>query len=404
MSTKRFLFLVKRMARSEADLWLTDEMIFALADRNMVVDVLLFDLTGTWEEGRIELRKNVTLYCYRLLDRQHRRGLINLVRLIFAWLRAIVLCRSVIRQSTYDVVVNFSIASIFAGVAGRVKRNTPHAKSLLVLWDFFPVHQLEIGKIKSRLLGKLLYAIERREVFTADFVGLMSQRNLDFFRSYHPGYSGKAFRLPVWGRQAKQQPISSSRRGKDDNSSLKVIFGGQLSRGRGITRVVDVADRYRRELRNVEISIFGDGELLPELQDKIEQSRLNSVTLLGRLDRPQYLERISCADVGLVVTVPNVSVPTFPSKVIDYMRARLPIVAWVESCTDFGEFVENEAKCGYFVDAEDISGFVAILQELRDQKADGRLRILGDNGHRYFLQNLEVSRVVDRMLNEIGIF
>jgi len=57
--------------------------------------------------------------------------------------------------------------------------------------------------------------------------------------------------------------------------------------------------------------------------------------------RDVYLSIAAACDIGLVATIAETGVPTFPSKTIDYLRVGLPVVASVESTTDYRTFVED---------------------------------------------------------------
>jgi hypothetical protein len=74
--------------------------------------------------------------------------------------------------------------------------------------------------------------------------------------------------------------------------------------------------------------------------------------------------------VGIVATVVNVDVPTFPSKTIDYLRAGLPVTASVEASTDFDSFVETQ-------------GFgLAVAAGRPDRLLDAIASIVGDDDRR----------------------
>ena len=83
----------------------------------------------------------------------------------------------------------------------------------------------------------------------------------------------------------------------------------------------------------------GDGRLAPRLQAEADQA--DNVAWLPAMPREAYLQLLGACDVGLVATVPGVTSFSIPSKTLDYLRAGLPVVAAVESGSDFAALLEQ---------------------------------------------------------------
>ena len=404
----KVLVLAKRLSHSPDNPWLTDDLVRSLADRGYEVDTLLLDRTGYWVKGSHHYHSNAKVFVYSACTARSALPGVTRLKMGWLWCRALLRMRRLVRRARYDLVINFSVATIFFGIPRIVKQKNQEAKYLLILWDFFPQHQVEIGKIRSRIAGKLLYMLEHREVTDADYVGLMSPANVDYFRRYHGPHSGGTFVLPVWGTGCP-----NSRRNETENSKnyegaisearLTLVFGGQLARGRGIMGIVDCLLARRSELPEIELLILGDGELAPVLESKIMEDGTGIVKWLGQLPRSEYLELIRYADVGVVVTVPNVTVPTFPSKVIDYLRVGLPVLAAVEESTDFGRIIEDDAQCGFSIPAGNCDDLIRAVRKLAMLKSQGDLEALGVNAVRYFREVHETEKVVDRLVEYLGI-
>ena len=85
--------------------------------------------------------------------------------------------------------------------------------------------------------------------------------------------------------------------------------------------------------------------------------------VLPAMPREAYLRLIAACDVGLVLTVPNVDVPSFPSKTLDYCCVGIPVAAAVENTTDFGQFI-SDAGFGRYCEAGNASGLLEILENV----------------------------------------
>ena len=74
---------------------------------------------------------------------------------------------------------------------------------------------------------------------------------------------------------------------------LRVLFVGQLRGYKGLHVLLDAA----RGLRDVTVTIVGDGPLRAELERRIAQSNLQNVTMVGRLSDPDLRRAYASHDV-----------------------------------------------------------------------------------------------------------
>jgi glycogen synthase len=82
------------------------------------------------------------------------------------------------------------------------------------------------------------------------------------------------------------------------NTPFRVMFAGRIEENKGVFDILEMAKR----LPQVQFSLCGVGEALPELERRIDVSRQNNVTTHGKLDRPQLLRRYLEAHVVIVPT------------------------------------------------------------------------------------------------------
>jgi glycosyltransferase involved in cell wall biosynthesis len=151
-----------------------------------------------------------------------------------------------------------------------------------------------------------------------------------------------------------------------------VIFGGQLTAGRDLGAVLEVARRTRADGIDMDFVIVGDGPARAQLEEQVAADRLDHVTLTGRLPRAEYRALASECHVGLSVTSAEVSVPSFPSKIAEFLGLGLPVVAATEESTDAGDIVEG-LGAGLSARSDDVDSIVVALVRLANEHADGKL-------------------------------
>ena len=95
------------------------------------------------------------------------------------------------------------------------------------------------------------------------------------------------------------------------------------------------------DLKNAYFVIAGSGTQHSVLENYINTEKPANVRFLGRLPKLEYERMMSCADVGLIFLDHRFTVPNFPSRLLSYMQAGLPIISCTDSNTDIGDTVLN---------------------------------------------------------------
>ncbi|SOY49475.1 glycosyltransferase family 4 protein [Cupriavidus taiwanensis] len=264
-----------------------------------------------------------------------------------------------------DLVVGFSPATamfvpiIFMTALSR-------ARGFLVQWDFFPDHQAQIGLLNGRTMVRALKRLETWLMRRFDVIGCMSLRNVQYLLdNYNMSATQKIVELPIWSSFPKSERVERNLTrhefGLPADATI-LVFGGQLSKGRGIEDILEAASLAARRALSCVFLIVGNGQQEGLIKDAIGAGAFNVMHMPG-LTRKKYLSLLAACDIGIVSTVRGVDVPTFPSKTLDYINIGLPVLASVEESTDFGEFVKNSG-IGLSVLAGDAGAFVQAVEQM----------------------------------------
>ena len=218
-------------------------------------------------------------------------------------------------------------------------------KSYAYVVDFFPFHHRSLGVIPGGAIFKVARWAETALLARFDVVACMSAMGIDYLRRHYriaPAQSTPMLRLWGPGDLAPDNDPAAIRRtyGLPTDKTI-AVFGGQIAEGRGIEEILQAAALARDTQPNLVFLFVGSGRLESLVRGQIADGAYNVMILAG-MGRDQYLAMVAACDIGIVCTVANVDVPTFPSKTIDYLRAGLPVAASVEAATDFGAFVEEQ--------------------------------------------------------------
>lgn len=341
----RILYQTTWFSMQEGDSNLANDLAVTLAQQGHEVQVVLLDWNSPLgaDTKRVAYAPGVNVIS---VAPHAIRGWGKFIERATKWLCSTWFAVSEMRRSlkgqAFDLHIGFAPQCVTAAqnlYASRVCRT-----SYMILWDFFPYHHRSLGLIRNPLIFKIALWFETIMMRRIDVIGCMTPANVEYLRNNYRLKTGQVTEvLPLWG--STELPPSASREAMRLQFGLPldkkiVVFGGTLSEGRGIDDIFSAAEIAATRYPELVFLIIGDGRLANDVSARAERNGSN-LLYRTRIPRVDYLQLLTAFDAGLVCTVRNVDVPTFPSKTIDYLRAGIPIVASVEATTDYGNFIED---------------------------------------------------------------
>lgn len=390
ISAPSICVVTTRLTGDEANPTLIDDLVAELVEQGASVDVDVVDVE-TAHSGPRTAYRGATVFDHGPVRITETRLPRILLRLWWGG-RGLISIRRRLRRRRYDLALYFGPAFLTLGTPGWIRRTGRCRRLVHVLWDFFPVHQVEIGRLPRGPQNELLRRLEAANMRHADAVVLMTRRNADFFGSYYPELTPEVLVHPPWGRPSLDDP----RRPKPEGP-FTVVFGGQLVQGRGVETLVEAVRILQGRRLDVEVKIVGDGPDRTRLEELARA--VESITFLDRMPRREYLALLAGADCGVAVTVPGVSVPTFPSKTVDYTRMGLPVVAALETNSDAGALVQGSGA-GLAVPAGDPQRLADALAQLHHERQSGTAGVRSAASRRLFEEHFDVGVVARALIRE----
>lgn len=377
--------------------WLLDDLATALVRAGHTVDVIVGDTKSSRPRGE-QPAEDPRITIFSVGATSSPRG--RLARLHTRLRVGIGLHTSAYAWATsrrYDLCIFTSPASFSWGLPRRLRRAGITRRTLLFLWDFFPIHQLEIGRINQPAIARVMKFVERWAIDGADVVALMSPANTRFFTKYHQGATNVTVEIPPWSSGVLDEPFrNSGDNTRESHSTFTVLFGGQITKGRGVDTLVEAASLLEETDANIRILVAGDGPELPSLVARAAELRVQNLEFLGAMPREAYRNLARTATVGVAITVAGVSPPSFPSKIVEYCSLGVPVIVCVEEASDAGEFIERNAA-GISVPVGDPAALASAIESLAGDRESGRIEAMGAAARDTFERQLNVDRVVETL-------
>jgi glycosyltransferase involved in cell wall biosynthesis len=384
--------LSSRYSSDHSGTWLIQELAEELCSRGHEVDLLVLDPTGRVPSGPLPAATSC-LRAFQVPGRE--RALLSgsgAVKYVPQALRLRLDPR--VRGflgSRYDACVFTTPGVVAAGLPGWLRRSGRARATVMIMWDFFPVANTEIGTLPKGWTNGLLFRLEQSIVRSTDLLLLMTPRGEEFLDRYYSKVPGRRFVVPPWGADTDTSLTRPTRRHR-----FTVVWGGQIVKGRALDDLLHVAVESQVVAAGVDFLIAGDGPARKGYENLARELAASNVEFLGQLSREDYLTLLRTCHLGASF-MSETSVPTFPSKAVDYCRAGLPILAAVESGTDFGQILEA-AGAGVAVPAGDRDHLARALAELARPEGRARIETMAAASRRFFEEKLDVRVAADRLV------
>ena len=274
-------------------------------------------------------------------------------------------------QIRFDLVLYTTPPITLCNAVQFVKKRDG-AKTYLLLKDIFPQNSLDLGMLRKSGIKGLLYRMfrkkEKKLYQISDVIGCMSPANVAYVRAHNKLMSGQVIEVnPNCIHPAEGEPLTDQERMQlrerygIPTDKVVFLYGGNLGRPQDVGYIVECL-KASEPLRDICFVIAGSGTDQHILQEYIDQDRPAHVKLMPQMPKDDYEKMVRCCDVGLIFLDHRFSIPNFPSRLLSYMDAGLPVLAATDCNTDIGTVI-CEGGFGAWCESVGTERFVCCLQD-----------------------------------------
>ena len=251
------------------------------------------------------------------------------------------------------------------------------------------------------LLYKYFRKKEKQLYSISDYIGCMSLANTEYLLNHNPEINSSCvdvcpnciepIDMTLSDEEKKQMRL------KYDLPLDKKIFvyGGNLGKPQGIPFIIECL-RSQKENNDVFFLIVGDGTEYIKLLDFVEKEKQPNVKLMNRLPREDYDRMVSACDVGMIFLDHRFTIPNFPSRLLAYMQARLPVLAVTDPNTDIGKVI-TEGGFGLWCESNNVVEFSQCVSNLTKDN----LNLLGENSFDYLNKHFNVQKSYESIIEKM---
>ena len=274
----------------------------------------------------------------------------------------------------FDLVMYSTPPITFSKVVEYVKKRDG-AKSYLLLKDIFPQNAVDLGMMtKSGVKGivyKYFRAKEKKLYALSDYIGCMSEGNVKYVIDHNPEIDSKKVEVCPNSVEVVDQSVDLITRNqirKEYGIPLEkkvFVYGGNLGKPQGIPFLIDCL----RKVSTVDDAFFlivGNGSDYGKLETFVDQEKPNNMKLLSVLPKEDYDSMVGACDVGMIFLDHRFTIPNFPSRLLAYMQAKLPVLAVTDPNTDVGNVIVN-GGFGWWCESNDAEDFARIVEYIMNE-------------------------------------
>lgn len=301
----------------------------------------------------------------------------------------------------FDLVLYSTPPITLAGVVQDIKRRDG-ARTYLLLKDIFPQNAVDVGILKKTGLRGLLYryfrAREKKLYAISDRIGCMSQANVDYLLRQDPELDPARVEIcpnsvePVDTSVAPERRAALREKYRVPRDRTVFVYGGNLGRPQGIPFLIDClrANQGREDRFFV---ICGTGTEYARLKAYIDAEKPENVLLINGLPKEEYEDFVAACDVGMIFLDYRFTIPNFPSRLLSYMQAGLPVLCCTDPNTDVGTVAER-GGFGWRCLSNDVSAFC----QTADLACRADLPAMGAKGKQYLAEHFTVRQAYETIL------
>ncbi|WP_161979000.1 glycosyltransferase family 4 protein [Streptococcus sp. S784/96/1] len=296
-----------------------------------------------------------------------------------------------LQSENFDLIL-FESPPLTLSTVVRLSKKLFRAPAFLMLKDIFPQNAVDIGILSRRSPIYHLFKKQENQLYVvADKIGCMSEANLKYIQDHNNISSDKLCLFPNTKRitTSFDQIIVSRESLNLPKDKTIFLFGGNMGKPQGIP-FLSKAIQFSEKNTDAFFLLVGRGSEKDYLKEELKHS--TNVKILDELTREEYDSLLGLCDVGIISLDYRFTIPNYPSRILSYMDYSLPVLAVLDSTTDFSQLID-EANCGYWCLSDSLTDFYDKIEKFCYDEG-GRVQ-LGKNGRQYMERNFGVEKSVE---------
>ena len=314
--------------------------------------------------------------------------------------------RKYLKGVKFDLVLYSTPPITFTKVIKSLKKANPDIISYLLLKDIFPQNAVDIGMFSKNSLFYKMFRKKEVELYkNSDYIGCMSPANVKYVLEHNDFIEPSCVEVAPNSIEIVDDSRITEEKLQERNDIREkyglpidkpiFIYGGNLGKPQGIPFLIKCLDALKKR-EDIHFVIVGDGTEFVRIQMWTIMAKPLNVSLFRRLPKEDYEILARNCDVGLIFLDYRFTIPNYPSRLLSYMAAKMPIIAATDANTDIGS-IAQENGYGYWCESNDIKAFVDCVEKvLSSNRKD-----MGEAGYKFLCENYMVKNTYNMIMRHV---
>ncbi len=303
------------------------------------------------------------------------------------------------KEEQYDLVLSTTPPTIMYPLINKIKKRDG-AYSYLMLKDIFPQNAVDLGMIrKNGIIHRFLRIFERNLYKSADTIGCMSPANIKYLLKQDPWIRRENVTLcpnaiEISSKKTIEKEAIRNKYGIPVDKTV-FIYGGGIGKPQGIGFFEQCIKCINNSVNYIFV-VVGTGPYIEELR-RLSQIYKELLIVIPWLPIDDFADVVAASDVGLILLDHRFTIPNFPSRLLAYLNASLPVAAATDSNCDVGIIAEINGF-GHWCISEKTEDFIRLIEQFENENDR---REMGENARRFLEKNYDVKLVAESIIDRV---
>lgn len=299
----------------------------------------------------------------------------------------------------FDLILYSTPPITFPNLIKWLKKENPNASTYLLLKDIFPQNAVDLSMFKKSSLMYKYFRKKEHTLYTiSDWIGCMSPANVQYVLDNNPEVNKSIVEVApnsVDIANMDELVVDRDEIRKKYNLPLDkkiFIYGGNLGKPQGIPFLIEALDA-NKERTDCHFVVVGDGAKYGDLENWMKEKNPKNVSLYKRLPIDEYDKLVCSCDVGLICLDYRFTIPNFPSRLLSYLKFKMPVLVATDTVCDMGK-IAAENSFGCWCPSNNTEAFTKAI----DHMLQCDLKQMGQNAYQYLLDNYLVANTYNAII------
>ncbi len=310
-----------------------------------------------------------------------------------------------LKDKKFDLVLYSTPPITLTKIVSEVKKKH-NAKSYLLLKDIFPQNAVDLGILKKNgFLYKYFRSQEKKLYKISDFIGTMSSANISYLLTHNQELDPEKVEvcpnsIELTDERINQdQKISIRNKYNIPYNCTTFIYGGNLGKPQGLDFMIEVLEsNYNSKIAY--FVVIGTGTEYKKIEKWFKNTHPVNASLFKWLPKDEFDRVVQSCDIGMIFLDKRFTIPNYPSRLLNYLEYKMPVIVVTDPYTDIGEIAEKNGY-GLWSISGDLENTNRNIKELAHNPELAHK--MGDSGYNFLRDNFTVDRSYRIIMSHFSI-